>query len=100
MWLKLLRSESEGPARESETLPGQGPEPLKVLRASDQSPDQVCVHDGHLAVRGSQITRRKTEDSVIEDTGLLITSSDTGAGHEFRRHLGASTDDPCVYHTW
>lgn len=29
MWLKLLRSESEGPARESETLPGQGPEPIE-----------------------------------------------------------------------
>ena len=49
-WLKLLRSESDEPARESETLPGQWPEPLKVFRASYQSPDQVCVHDDHLAV--------------------------------------------------
>lgn len=80
-------------------MPGQWPEPLKVFRASDQSPDQVCVHDDHLAMRGSQIAWRKTEDSVIEDTDPLITSSDTGVGHGFKRHLGASTDGPCVYHT-
>ena len=35
----------------------------------------------------------------LEDTDPLITSSDTGAGHGFKRHLGASTDGPCVYHT-
>lgn len=73
VWLKLLRSESEGPGRESGTLPGQWPELLKILGASNQSPDQVCVRDSHLAVQGSQISQKKTEDSVTERTQMRLS---------------------------
>ena len=89
-------------SRETHNLPPEGFQVTLRMRVRVcQSPVCVVVTSrpscSHFS-RGPSMEERLWRGG-LEDTDPLITSSDTGAGHGFNRHLGASTDGPCVYHT-